>query len=68
MKEFKADLKLKDPSCKPVFKKARPTPFAFREALDRELEQLETEVVLEKVTRRDWATQEYISSWPSANS
>ena len=56
MKKFQAELHLKDHSCKPVFKRARLVPFALREALEHELDRLESEGVIEKVNHSSWAS------------
>ena len=57
---FQADLKLKDSSSKPVFKQAWPVPFALREVLGAELDRLESEGILRKVTHSDWASPIFI--------
>ena len=57
---FQADLKLKDSSSKPVFKRAWPVPFALREVLGAELDRLESEGILRKVTHSDWASPIFI--------
>ena len=54
MKTFEAILQLK-PGAKPKFCKARPVPFALKAAIDRELDRLESEGILEKVSYSEWA-------------
>ncbi|XP_064619437.1 uncharacterized protein K02A2.6-like [Lineus longissimus] len=52
---YKADIRLKE-SCSPVFKKARPVPYALREKVGLELDRLEKAGVLEKCTTSEWAS------------
>ena len=54
MKTFEATLQLK-PGAKPKFCKARPVPFALKAAIERELDRLESEGILEKVSYSEWA-------------
>ncbi|XP_055334225.1 uncharacterized protein K02A2.6-like [Paramacrobiotus metropolitanus] len=53
-KHYKAYLHLK-PGATLVFRKARSVPFAFREALDRDLDRLVERGILTPVERADWA-------------
>ncbi|XP_055351030.1 uncharacterized protein K02A2.6-like [Paramacrobiotus metropolitanus] len=53
-KHYKAHLHLK-PGATPVFRKARPVPFAFREALERDLDRLVERGILTPVKRANWA-------------
>ncbi|XP_055355963.1 uncharacterized protein K02A2.6-like [Paramacrobiotus metropolitanus] len=53
-RHYKAHLHLK-PGAAPVFRKARPVPFAFREALERDLDRLVEKGILTPVERADWA-------------
>ena len=55
IRQFKATIHLK-PDARPVFKKNRPVPFAMKERISAELDRLETNQVLNKVERSDWAT------------
>ena len=55
MRHFKADLKLKDPTSSPIFKKPRPVPFALKEAVGIELDRLEDQGTLTKVNHSEWA-------------
>ncbi|XP_021340098.1 uncharacterized protein K02A2.6-like [Mizuhopecten yessoensis] len=55
IKHFKAHIHI-DPSAKPIFCKARPVPFALRESLEKELDRLESQGIISKVDRSDWAT------------
>ena len=54
MKTFEATLQLK-PGAKPKFCKARPVPFALKAAIEQELDRLESEGILEKVSYSEWA-------------
>ena len=54
MNTFEAHLQLKE-GAKPRFCKARPVPFALKEAIDRELDRLEAEGILERVAYSEWA-------------
>ena len=55
MNQFKVQLKLKDPNSQPVFMKHRLVLFTLKEAVGKELDRLEKEGVLEKITHSDWA-------------
>ena len=52
---FKATLACKEHT-RPIFKKARPVPYSQRGDVEEELERLEMQGVLEKVTHSDWAS------------
>ena len=54
MNTFEARLQVKE-GAKPKFCKARPVPFALKAAIDRELDCLENEGILEPVTYSEWA-------------
>ena len=54
MNTFEAQLQVKE-GAKPRFCKARPVPFTLKEAIDRELDRLEAEGILERVTYSEWA-------------
>lgn len=41
---------------RPIFRKARPILFTFREAVDKELNRLETEGVITKIDCSGWGT------------
>ena len=43
------------PDATPKFFKPRAVPYAIRDAVSQQLDKLETEGVLEKVTHSDWA-------------
>ena len=49
-----ACLQLK-PGFRPKFHKARPVPFALKQSIERELDHLEGEGIIEKVTHSQWA-------------
>ena len=51
---FEAALQLK-PGAKPKFCKARPIPFALKAAIEKELDRLESEGILEKISYSEWA-------------
>ena len=54
MLHFKARLTVK-PETKPIFFRPRSIPFAIKEAVEKELDQLETEGIIEKVASSEWA-------------
>ena len=54
VKPFKATLQVQ-PVATPWFIKHRPVPFAIRNAIGRELDQLEQQGILRKVTHSKWA-------------
>lgn len=54
IQDFTAQIRVK-PEAQPIFCKARPVPFALREALEKEIERLEGTGVISKVDRSDWA-------------
>ena len=51
---FEAALQLK-PGAKLKFCKARPVPFALKAAIEKELDRLESEGILEKISYSEWA-------------
>ena len=55
IKGFQAKLLLKE-GAKPQFYRARPGPFAIKEAVAAEFDHLEREGILEKVSASNWAT------------
>ncbi|XP_077522693.1 uncharacterized protein LOC144133464 [Amblyomma americanum] len=55
IRNYEAKLVLQ-PKCTPVFCKPRPVPFALREAVEKELSDLEKKGVIERVTQSEWAT------------
>ena len=54
MNTFEASLHLK-PKASPKFLKARPVPFALKEAIEVELDRLEAAGIIEKITHSPWA-------------
>ena len=55
IKTFCAELNV-DPAVKPKFFKAHTVPFALRTAIEDELDRLEREGIIERVTHSEWAT------------
>lgn len=55
IKSFSAKLHV-NPQEKPKFYKVRTVPYALQSAIDDELDRLEREGILEKVTHSEWAT------------
>ena len=55
IKGNKADIQVKG-GVIPVFRKARPVPYAVKEKVDREIERLEHEGVIKKVESSEWAS------------
>ena len=51
---FQASLHLKG-SPQPKFFRPRPVPFAIRDAVGHELDRLEADMIIEKVTHTEWA-------------
>ena len=54
LKGFEAKIYV-DPEAKPRFCKARPLPYAIRQMVEKELERLEKEGIIELVQYADWA-------------
>ena len=54
IKGHKADIQVKD-GVSPVFRKARPVPYAVKEKVDREIERHQHEGVIKKVESSEWA-------------
>ena len=59
IKGFKADIKLQD-GAKPVFCKARTVPNTLRQKVEEELDRLESQGVVKKVERSDWASPLFV--------
>lgn len=55
IKNYEAQIVLK-PGASPVFCRARPVPFALREAVEKQLDELEKHGVVTRVSHSDWAT------------
>ena len=55
MKKLKAHLHVKS-GAKPVFHRSRAVPYAIRDVIEKELERLEKEGIIEKVELSEWAT------------
>uniref|UniRef100_A0A1A8C840 ribonuclease H n=1 Tax=Nothobranchius kadleci TaxID=1051664 RepID=A0A1A8C840_NOTKA len=54
IRKFKACITVK-PDTKPVFRKARPVPYALKEAVEKELNRLEEAGVISKIEHSQWA-------------
>ena len=55
MKDYQVSLKFKTNDVTPIFLKPWPVPFAIKEAVGKELDRLEADGILEKVTHSNWA-------------
>ena len=53
-KDYKAEIQV-DPQAKPRFCKARSVPYAMKDKIEQELDQLEKDGIIEKVQYADWA-------------
>ena len=51
------------PDARPIFKKARPVPFAIKASIDKELDELESNGVISKVAHSDWAAPIVITNY-----
>lgn len=51
---FKASIKMRK-DAQPIFKKANPVPYALKEAVERELDRLETMGIISKTEKSEWA-------------
>ncbi|XP_060791211.1 uncharacterized protein K02A2.6-like [Neoarius graeffei] len=54
IREFKASITVK-PETKPVFRKARPVPYALKDAVEKELDRLEKAGIISKIEHSQWA-------------
>jgi transposase InsO family protein len=54
IQHFKADIKVKD-NAEPLFHRPRPVPFALKGKVSAELDKLESQGVITKINRSDWA-------------
>ncbi|KAL0159699.1 hypothetical protein M9458_043424 [Cirrhinus mrigala] len=54
IKDFKATIRV-HPDATPIFQKARPVPYALREAVEKELDRLEKAGIVSKIDRSGWA-------------
>ena len=52
--DLKVTLHVKS-DARPIFKKPRPVPFAIKEKIERELDELESNGVITKITHSEWA-------------
>ena len=55
LQNFKADVKLRAET-EPIFKKARPVPYALKTKVEENLDKAEREGILKKVTKSKWAS------------
>ena len=55
IRSFCAELNV-DPTVKPKFFKARTVPYVLRSSIEEELDRLESQGIVEKVTHSEWAT------------
>ena len=51
---YQANLCMK-PKAKPKFHRPRPVPYAIKEAIGEELDRMEADGIIEKITHSDWA-------------
>ena len=54
LKQFKASIQVRE-DAQPIFLKARPVPYALKEKVEQELQRLEEEGIIYKVSQSDWA-------------
>ena len=54
IKLYKASIKVRE-GAQPLFLKARPVPYALKEKVEQELQRLEDEGIIYKVSQTDWA-------------
>lgn len=66
MPNISCSLQLRD-NAKPVFVKARPVPFALREKVEQELDELENTGIITKVNYSDWGSPLVIIPKPDGN-
>ena len=54
LKQFKASIQVRE-DAQPIFLKARPVPYALKEKVEQELQRLDEEGIIYKVSQSDWA-------------
>lgn len=54
IKDFKAMIQVRSDAT-PIFLKVRPVPYALREAVEKELDRLESAGIVAKIDRNYWA-------------
>ena len=54
IKQYKASIQVRE-GAQPIFLKARPVPYALKEKVEQELQRLEDEGIIYKVSQSDWA-------------
>lgn len=57
LNQFKASIQVRE-DAQPFFRKARPVPYALKEKVEEELQRLEEEEIIYKVSQSDWAAAE----------
>ena len=56
LKDYKAEIQV-DPQAKPKFCKAHSVPYGMKNKIEKELDQLEQDGIIEKVQYADWQHQ-----------
>ena len=54
IKHYKASIQVRE-GAQPIFLKARPVPYALKEKVEQELQRLEDEGIIYKLSQSDWA-------------
>ena len=56
LKQFKASIQVRE-DAQPIFLKAGPVPYALKEKVEQELQRLEEEEIIYKMSQSDWAAR-----------